>query len=158
MTDPQAEYRYSGARALVELHEHMLRSFLASWKRAREAELALPETEDSDYASLETLLAHVLRAARGYMTWMCEKLALPDPEIRPAPKPETAAAEADAYLEHLVERWRLPLRGTPEEAFHRPEHESRWGVRYCIDAMLEHAVMHPLRHRHQLETLLAARR
>ena len=28
---------------------------------------------------------------------------------------------------------------------------SAWGVDYCIDAMLEHAVMHPLRHTAQLK-------
>ena len=34
------------------------------------------------------------------------------------------------------------------------EHLSRWKVTYCIDGMLEHAVMHPIRHRVQLEALL----
>jgi hypothetical protein len=32
---------------------------------------------------------------------------------------------------------------------------SRWNVHYCIDAMLEHAVMHPIRHTFQLQELLA---
>ena len=51
-------------------------------------------------------------AARGYMTWMCEVLELPDPEIRIPPEPT---------------------------------------------ALLEHAVMHPIRHAFQLEELMHQR-
>lgn len=151
MDDP---YLYAGARATILLHERHMREFLATWKRARDAELPLPATDDPSYASLATLLRHVLGAGRGYMVWICEVLALPDPDIRPAPEPDAIDAEADAYLEHLLTRWREPLRGVDPERFDRPEYESRWGVKYCIDAMLEHAVMHPIRHAFQLEELL----
>ncbi len=150
------EYRYRGARALVLLHERQLEAFLDVWRRAKAAGVALPATDDPSYASMEALLQHVLRAARGYMTWMCRVLELPDPGIRPAPETDAVEAEASSYLEHLRERWRLPLADVPEARFDRPEHVSRWGVVYCVDAMLEHAVMHPLRHRFQLEELMAA--
>ena len=41
-----------------------------------------------------------------------------------------------------------------------PDKESvtRWGSPYSINAMLEHAVMHPIRHRFQLENLLREQR
>ena len=67
----------AGARALVILHERRLRSFVEVWRQAKAADLKLPVTDDSDYESLETLLVHVVRAARGYMVWMCESLELP---------------------------------------------------------------------------------
>jgi len=35
------------------------------------------------------------------------------------------------------------------------EARSRWGVSYSVDAMLEHAVMHPMRHAFQIEGWLA---
>ena len=59
------EHRYNGARSLVVLHEHHLRSFVKTWKRAQAKSLPLPATEDPSYASRETLLRHVLSAARG---------------------------------------------------------------------------------------------
>ena len=148
------DYRYGGARALVLLHELQLRKFLDAWRRAKAAGVALPETDDPSYASLETLLKHVLYCARAYMTWICEVLELPDPEIRPAPEAEVVEADAESYLEHVIERWRAPLAEVPEERFYRPAYTTRWNVDYCIDAMLEHAVMHPVRHRCQLEALL----
>ena len=66
---------------MVKLHEQHLRSFVKTWRKAKELNIKLPETTDTDYESLETLLRHVLRAARGYMIWICEKLELPAPEI-----------------------------------------------------------------------------
>ena len=136
------------------LHEQYLESFLKTWREAKKLDISLPETEDTDYLSLETLLRHVLRAARGYITWICEKLELPDPEIRATPEANDIVSEADEYLTHLIEKWRLPLSEVGEEKFHSPTYTSRWGVDYCIDAMLEHAVMHPIRHDFQLRKLI----
>lgn len=149
-------YAYAGARALVQLHETQLRDFLAVWREAAAARLALPATEDPDYASLETLLYHVLRAARGYMVWCCASLGLPAPAIAEAPPLERIAAEAEAYLEQVLAGWRTPLAEVPEDRFGE-EYPSRWKTVYCIDAMLEHAVVHPMRHAFQLRRLLAAR-
>jgi len=91
------------------------------------------------------------------MTWMCEQLGLPDPQIQPAPPPERAPAEADQYLEHVLEKWREPFAAVPEERFEEA-FASRWRRVYSIDAMLEHAVMHPMRHTFQLRELLAAQK
>lgn len=151
-----SEYRYRGARALVLLHERELKEFLVAWKRAKAAGVTMPGTDDPSYASLETLLHHVLYCAGSYMIWMCRVLELPDPEIRPAPEADAIAAEAESYIEHVSQRWRTPLADVPEERFDYPTYASGWGVDYCVDAMLEHAVMHPIRHRFQLEEWIAA--
>jgi uncharacterized damage-inducible protein DinB len=150
------KYKYNGARSLVLLHEHYLGACLQTWRETKRLKITLPETDDKDYQSLETLLKHILRAARGYMTWMCDQLNLPDPEIEPVPEEDQIEAQADAYISHLLGKWRLPLAEISEEKFHAPTYTSRWGVEYCIDAMLEHAVMHPIRHEFQLRNLLKA--
>ena len=139
------------------LHDEQLRRFLETWKRAKAASVVLPATPDPAYVSLDALLRHVLGAARGYMTWMCEVLQLPDPEIRLAPDPQALSVDADAYMEHVLEQWRAPLRDVSDERLETPEYPSRWKTRYCIDAMLEHAVMHPVRHAFQLEELISQR-
>ena len=139
---------------MVKLHEQHLRSFVKTWRKAKELNIKLPETTDTDYQSLETLLRHVLRAARGYMTWMCEKLDLPDAAIDPAPEAEKIVSVLDTYLEHLVERWKHPLKNVAAKKFEDKLYTARWGVDYCIDAMMEHAVMHPIRHEFQLKNLI----
>lgn len=148
------EYRYGGARTMVHLRGLYLWECLEAWKQAQKIGLTLPETDDPSYVSLEDLLSHVLRADRGYIIWICKKLELPDPGIEPAPPLGVIGAEADDYVTNLIKRWRTPLAEVDEERFHRQEYESNWGVRYCIDAMLEHAVMHPILHRVQLQELL----
>jgi uncharacterized damage-inducible protein DinB len=148
-------YRSRAVRALVLLHEEHLRRFLDTWKRAKAASVVLPSTSDPDYASLDTLLRHVLGAARGYMTWMCEVLQLPDPGIRVAPDAPALSVEADSYMAHVLEKWREPLKDVPDDRLETPEYPSRWKTLYCVDAMLEHAVMHPIRHTFQLEELIS---
>ncbi len=148
------KFKYNGARSLVLLHDEYLRSCIQTWHDAKKLDIKLPLTEDKDYQSLETLLRHILRAARGYMTWTCEKLNLPDPEIEKTPEIDIIGIQADEHLSHLLERWKLPLAEIEEKKFHSPTFKSRWGVEYCIDAMLEHAVMHPVRHEFQLKNLM----
>ena len=116
--------------------------------------VSLPPTSDPAYASLGALGRHVLGAAGGYMVWMCEVLRLPDPGIRSAPDVAAMARDANEYLEHVLERWRSPLREVTDERLETPEYPSRWRTRYCIDSMLEHAVMHPIRHAFQLDELI----
>lgn len=147
-------FKYRGARAMILLHEEELRRFVDTWRRAKASGVKLPKTDDPDYASYDSLLRHVLGASRGYLTWSCEKLGLPDPAVEPAPDAGVIDAHCDRYLAHLLSRWRDPLKDVSEERFNLPEYPSRWRVLYCVDAMLEHAVMHPIRHRFQLEELL----
>jgi uncharacterized damage-inducible protein DinB len=147
-------YKYNGAHALVILHEKYMKLCLHTWQEAKSLGIKLPETDDQDYQSLDTLLRHIFRASRGYLTWMCDKLNLADPEIEKVPEAAVIESGAEAYLVHLLEKWRLPLADIPEEKFHKPTFTSRWGVEYCIDAMLEHAVMHPIRHEFQLRNLI----
>ena len=155
MPSPHLTCRSRAVRALVLLHDEHLRRFLVVWKQARAASVVLPNTEDPAYASLETLLRHVFGASRGYMTWTCEVLQLPDPEIRVPPEPALLSQDPEDYMEHLLERWRTPLQDVGDDRLETPEYPSRWQTRYSIDAMLEHAVMHPIRHAFQLEELMS---
>lgn len=156
MKSEPVEYRNRAVRALVMLHDRHLRSFLVAWKRADAADIDLPPTEDPSYASRAALLRHVLGVPRSYLTWICEKVELPDPGIRPVPEVDRIVSEAEDYMEHMLQRWPLPLVGLEGEKLRDRTYTSRWGVDYSIAAMLEHAVMHPIRHEFQLQELMAA--
>jgi hypothetical protein len=150
------EYSYGGARALVALHEQHMRLFVETWQKAKKAGIVLPASSDPAYKSLETLLRHPLKSSRGYIVWICQKLELPDPGIDPVPEIESIEQSAEKFLKHLLQRWHLPLRDVPEERFFDRTYISHWDVEYCIEAMLEHAVMHPIRHEFQLINLINA--
>ena len=152
-----AEYKYNGARSLIILHEKYIIEFFNTWKEAKKLSIILPKTEDQDYKSLEALLNHVLRSSRGYITWMCDKLTIPNPKIVEAPNTQIIEEKAEEYIIYLLSKWRTPLANVKENEFHTPAYKSNWGSHYCIDAMLEHAVMHPLRHSFQLQNLISSR-
>ncbi|MBD3161040.1 MAG: hypothetical protein GF346_02615 [Candidatus Eisenbacteria bacterium] len=149
------EFRSRGARALVRLHEIEMRKLWEVWREARRRGIALPATDDTDYADLDTLMRHPLRAARGYLTWFCEKTERPDPGIPPAPEAAEIDARGEEYLETVLAAWRRVLAGTSDaEMDSRTPHLSRWKAPYILESMLEHAVVHPMRHRIQLEELM----
>ena len=147
-------YKYNGAKALVALQEIHLRSFYKTWQQAKQVGVKLPETDDPYYKSLDTLLYHLLRSSRGYMIWMCKQLNLPDPQIDEAPLPEIVVEKAETYLDYLTDKWKYQLIDVPPELFEDKVYKSNWDVEYCIDAMLEHAVIHPIRHEFQLKNLI----
>ena len=155
---PSDPYRSRAVRAMVLLHEEHLRRFVQTWRRAMAVPVSLPPTTDPNYASLAVLGRHVLNAAGGYLVWICQMLKLPDPGVRPAPDATAILQDADDFLEHVLDRWRGEvLRQISDEQLETPEYPSRWQTRYAIDSMLEHAVMHPIRHAFQLEELMGNR-
>lgn len=139
------------ARALVSLLEIHLRRCVATWHRARAANVPLPPAPEPHYESLDALLGHILEAAREELLWICRQLDLPDPAIDPLP----ASEDVDAYVEHLLACWRQALAPVTDDALYEPEYVSDWGLTYSILSMLEHVVMHALRHEFQLAELLA---
>ena len=152
--DELANFTYRGARSCILLHEQILRQLVETWKQAKAADIALPASRTGDYDSFEALLYHVLDSARWYMVWTCEKLELPDPGIQPVPNIDNIEAEVDSYVEHLLQQYRKPLVDVRRRHFYQPGYPVPWEVDYCIDAMLEHAVMHSMRHRFQLLELM----
>ena len=139
---------------MIALHRKHILSFVDTWKSAKAANIILPETDDEWYISVDMLGRHILNSARNYNIWICKKLDLPEPAIIPAPDAENLPDQIDKYTGHLLENWGQQLYDVPENKFHSQTYTSNWGVEYCIDAMMEHAVMHPIRHEFQLINLM----
>jgi hypothetical protein len=148
------EFRYRGARALTFLHEEEMRKFIDTWKEAKAAGVTVPEPKGNDYSSLETLLIHVLNWGQKNFCWICENLDVDVPDFKPVPSPENIEAEVESYFAHLKQLWRTPLTEVRGKEFYFKTYTSYWRTEYCMDAMMEHLVLHPMRHRLQLLQLL----
>jgi hypothetical protein len=119
MTEELNNYTSRAARALVLLHEKHVRQCLEVWKQAKAVHLQLPVTGEEKYQSLENLLSHILDLGPS-MVRICERLGLPDPDIRDVPDSDTI--EAEGYVEYILARWRLPLVAVPGV---RPSYEAK---------------------------------
>ena len=128
------------------------------WKKAKRLGVRLPKTSDPAYQSLDLLMRHPLRSCRGYLTWLCEVLHRPEPAIPDPPEAAGVSAAGAAYLGVLERAWRKHMAWMPSDVLDSNDiHTSRWGAPLTVEAMLEHALAHPMRHRIQLEELIAAR-
>ena len=149
-------FRSRAVRSLVELHEPELRSFVATWRRFVASGRPMPDAHgDADYESPERLVAHVQGSARSYLLWIWEVLEQPIvglPLIRDA---SVIVPRLDAFMEETLEGWHRHLEPLENEQLSPKQYVSRWGEPHTIEQMLEHAVVHPMRHRVQLERILA---
>ena len=152
-------FQSRGVRALVALQMDEMERLFAVWKKAKRLGVKLPATDDPSYQSLDLLMRHPLRACRGYLTWLCEVLKRPDPRVPDPPEADEVAAQGAAYLKLLARAWEKHMAWMPGKTLDSFRvYESRWGAPMTVEAMFEHAVAHPMRHRFQLEELVAKAR
>ncbi len=147
-------FKSKAVRSLVELHELELNRFFATWQAFRATGIALPETNDPNYASVEHLGGHVLRAARNYLTWIGDCVKRPVRDLDLDNEQVSVARKGRAFLDEVLAGWRRHLVDLDDAELAPTMYKARWGDDYNIEQMLEHAVVHPMRHRFQLERLL----
>ncbi|HEV2104821.1 MAG TPA: DinB family protein [Candidatus Eisenbacteria bacterium] len=153
------EYRSRAVRSLVELHEREMRAFLETWKRFAAAGAPMPEAHgDESYESRERLAGHVLMAARGYLVRIGEWVSRPVTDVDTSQDPLEVVRRAQDFADHVLGAYRRHLSQVTTEELEPQSHKTRWGDLMSVEMLLEHAVVHPMRHRIQLERILAGGR
>mgnify|MGYP003694792341 CR=1 FL=1 len=149
------EFSSRAVRSLVELHEREIRSFLEVWKRFVAADLPMPEAHgDESYESRERLAGHVLMSARGYLTRIGEWVGRPVSDVDGSQDPLDVAARTATFADDVLGAYRRHLGVITDQELEPQVHRTRWGELMSVENLLEHAVLHPMRHRIQLERLL----
>ena len=147
-------FKSNAVRSLVELHEVELNRFFDTWLTFRGSGIALPATEDPNYASPDHLGGHVLRAARNYLTWIGSCVTRPVTDVDLDNDTVSVAAKGRLFLDEVLGAWRRHLASLEDRELSPAVYKSRWDEDYSVEQMLEHAVVHPMRHRLQLERLM----
>jgi hypothetical protein len=147
-------FKSNAVRSCVELHEIELRRFFETWQRFRTSGVSLPDTTDPSYASADHLGGHVLRAARNYLTWIGDCVKRPVTDVDADDDRESVARKGRVFMDEVLAGWRRHLALLEDDELAPATYRSRWGEDYNIEQMLEHAVVHPMRHRIQLERLM----
>ena len=112
------------------------------------------ESADPEMVSLQSICAHVVGAAYGYAIYIRIARGLPRRE-RPPLEALTAPAPADvrpflATALHLTEESVDGLKDADDATLVPLRFQVRWGPIYDPEMILEHAIVHLLRHRRQI--------
>lgn len=112
------------------------------------------QTKDEDCRSVQTIMSHVVRAGYGYADYIREQFSIAS--TRPQPKllsRQESLEQLDAALRYTAQtlegRWEMSY-----EEISGTVINSRWGAVYDVEGLLEHAIVHILRHRRQIEKFI----
>lgn len=160
MTFQMSEYRTNGAigalldeyqRAIVEL-----KNLIRSVTQSELIDIVDKHTDDEDCRSIQTILRHVIRAGHIYII-----------DIRKHQGEDLSYVATP--LENTIEGYCIGLDNMftaavdlfdefPEIVLEEKEVDKKmkvkWGQRYDVEQLMEHAIVHVLRHRRQIERFL----
>lgn len=113
------------------------------------------QTEDEDCRSVQTIMSHVVGAGYGYADYLREQLSIEStrPQRRLLSRQESLE-QLEAALRYTAEtldgRWEMSAEEITGIVI-----KTRWGPIYDAEGMLEHAIVHILRHRRQIERFIS---
>ncbi len=151
------EFRSRAVRSLVDLHETEMRVFLSTFNVFVASGAPMPDAHgDEDYASPERLAGHVLVAACAYLVRAGEWLGRPVTDVDPNRDPVEATRDG-AFADGMLAAYRRHLATVTDEELMQSRGQTRMGLLINVELLLEHAIVHPMRHRIQLQRLLGER-
>ncbi|MGE5365317.1 MAG: DinB family protein [Bacteroidota bacterium] len=118
--------------------------------------IADAETEDPDCRSIQTVLTHVVNSGYGYTITIENHSGASKPYTE-----RTTLENAGQYIEKLnlmFEYCRTFFMENPDLEIEETDCEKkitvRWGQQYDIEQLMEHSIVHILRHRRQIESFI----
>ena len=152
-------YRPGPIGALLDEYERAaaeLKAILSTIPQAGFVKIADPHTSDPNCRSIQTIMNHVVKAGYKYANYIRKQFGKPWVERMESfdvSTTEAACRELDVMLAYTAEtlegKW-----GLTYEDIMRNNMKVSWGPEYDLEQLLEHAIVHILRHRRQVERFL----
>ncbi len=152
-------YRNGPVGAMMDEYERAaaeLKQLVLSLSQEAYDQIVDPDTADANCRSVATIMNHVVRAAYGYANAIRIDFGQPFTERKEnygLTTPQMAVKALDVALAYtvatLADKWDLS-----EHEMSQRQMTTAWGQVYDFEQMLEHALVHILRHRRQIERFL----
>lgn len=154
------KFRNNGAiGALLDEYEKALNELIKSIDEITEKQLSKiidTKTNDEDCKSIQNILTHVVQSGYTYVVeirkWLGEKIEYKD-KIKYSTTEEYKLALKEMFKfneELFLDYPNIELcENDPNKKIN-----VRWGQNYDVDQLFEHAIVHILRHRRQIERLI----
>jgi uncharacterized damage-inducible protein DinB len=150
-------YRPGSVGALMDEYERAtaeLSGILESISDDEYARIRDTQTKDEDCRSIQTIMTHVVGAGYGYAGYMRDAWGV---ERAPHERVPIARAETPAQLRAMLDYMIATLEGRWDLSYEDQEAMKmrvRWGPTYDFEQLFEHAIVHVMRHRRQIERFL----
>ena len=113
------------------------------------------KTEDENCRSIQTIASHVVNSGYGYANYIRRAFSMASiPYTKVLLKRDQVPTRMKEMLDYTAEtlegKWELS-----DEEIVKVILKSSWGTAYDLEQLLEHAIVHVLRHRRQMERFLS---
>jgi uncharacterized damage-inducible protein DinB len=113
-------------------------------------------TKDPDCKSIQTILTHVICSGYGYIIYIENFVGINKPRLD-----KVTFDNVNKYIDHLnlmfeysINFFRVNSSLKIEQLDNSKKIKVNWGQQYDIEQLLEHAIVHILRHRRQIEKFI----
>jgi len=152
-------YRNGPIGALMDEYERAAFEFMRVIEPLSQgpyAEIRDAQTRDENCRSVQTIVSHVVNSGYGYANYIRTAFSLLSTPYTKRPLEQN---EASPKMLEMLEYTSATLEGRwimTDEEIQSVLIDTGWGVRCDIEQLLEHAIVHVLRHRRQIERFLDA--
>lgn len=147
-------YRKGGIGAVMDEYDRAAAEFknlIGNISETDFVKIVDTETLDDDCRSVQTIVSHVTNSGFGYANYIRDWFSIPksSPERKLLSKDEFIV-RFDTMLAYtsktLEDKWEYS-----DDDIQKVKMIVRWGPQYDLEQLLEHALVHILRHRRQIE-------
>lgn len=153
------KFREGPIGALMDEYERATNEYkqvIISLSEERYQQILDAVTEDEDCRSVESITNHVIRAGYGYANYIRKQFNQPlqsRKDVYDVPDPANAGVELEKMLAYTIET----LEKLPDlslEDILQNIIKTTWQQQYDFEQLVEHSIVHLLRHRRQIQKLL----
>ena len=149
-------YREGAIGALLDEYEKAIRELQQTIADLTAEELTTivdAKTHDSRCRSVQTILSHVVNAGKGYAVYILRNRGeeIPFPENILHAYVRDYQKDLDELFSYTLETFKQITESEIEQFENEKKIKTAWGQVYDIEQLTEHAIVHILRHRRQIE-------
>jgi uncharacterized damage-inducible protein DinB len=147
-------YRLGGVGAMMDELERASKELIRILEPVEESaykEICDSKTSDENCRSIQTIMSHVVSAGYSYANYIRKAFS---EDLVPYTKVQLQRDQALTRMREMLDYTVATLEGKwtlPDEDLQKVVIHSNWGTQYDLEQLLEHAIVHILRHRRQIE-------
>lgn len=145
-------------QALLDIYKNEVDSFsalISNFTAIKLNEITDASAEPGECRSRQSIIAHVISSGYTYATYIRRTKNLPGEFVKPLIRQSAKAFinDLDKMFAYTVESLQKFNDEELEETDHSKKIHAHWGKEYDVEQILEHAIVHVMRHQRQLQNL-----